>query len=368
MILLLNGITGFGITTSLLRNHSIDKNSSYYYSTITIFIVQIILLILAFFPNNYLSKSINIEDLDIKEHFVFYLSAVFINIFVFNRAFMNAENNFLLMLKTISAITIIRFLGLAIFYLFNINDTKIVLISLFVFPFIFEIIYFSQKLVRSCNSKLKYSKIKYITFMSFSIKTFLAGSIFIATGKLFLIHLKDIDINFASVLAFSSGFVGIIGLFNFSFTNYFIGKLNSDNLEDILLFKSRIKKYTLHYFALIFLVLIGTNIFLYFFYSMFDSDVLFVASILICQTGVISYFGFTNILTKSFDLLYYDLAINILRFICVFVVIKVFSTQISFLHTLLFISIIMITGEIVLSIPVNSKIAKLKNGYSSIAD
>ena len=65
--------------------------------------------------------------------------------------------------------------------------------------------------------------------MIFCLKVYVTGAMFVLCDRMFLIQLKDTNLEFAAVLAFSSGFVGIISIFNFERTVGTGGEIISGN-------------------------------------------------------------------------------------------------------------------------------------------
>ena len=343
----LTSMTGFGITTSLLRNHINEHNQTLTYFTVTGFIVSLLLLLLSFFPNNYLSIWLNVDHLTFWNHFMLYLSVIFTNLFLFNRALMNVEKTYILMLCNIGAITLIRLIGLGYISYVSNSSIAMVLAIVFVIPFLFEFIFYVKNLFSSLRSFKFQFDTGYKYFLSYSLQVFSAGALYVLCDRLYLIHLKNVSPDLASVLGFSLGFVGVISVFNKSFTNYFIGTINPENKKQITQFKVKVKKHGIKFFSISLFLNITICILVYYSYTNFKPIVVLVLFITIMKTSIISYLGFTTMLTKTLGIQYYDLIINLLRVLAVYLLLKYF-VFISFIWMLLLISLIIIIGEVVL--------------------
>ena len=94
MVIFMNTITGFGLSITLLRNHSIDGSQSYLYYYLSIGLITFSLLSLGFFQDNPVSRYIRVNDLGSIEHLLFYISVIFSNLFLFNRSFLNSKKRF----------------------------------------------------------------------------------------------------------------------------------------------------------------------------------------------------------------------------------------------------------------------------------
>lgn len=358
MVIFLNTITGFGLAITLLRNHSIEGNRSYLNYYLAISLITLGLLCLGFLQDNPVSRYIKVNDLGSIEHLLFYLSVIFSNLFLFNRSFLNSKKRFDYMLLNVSIISVVRLIGLV--YISSITSADIlkVLLVLFIIPFLYEGFFFIQQLARYWNSGVKFKFQDFFKFINFSLKVFLAGAIFVAADRLFLLRLKEVDSQFTDILSFAYGFMGIISILNMSFSNYFLGKIVPSNNEEIILFQQKIRKYIWKFTIFVCLIsaIIGTLIF--WLYPELGWIAPIVLVILIVKTAVISFLGLTNLLTKTLNLVRYDLLVNIMRYALVFLVIHL-SKQWHFLSTLIVVSMVMVLGEFILTTLVKIKIQRV---------
>ena len=118
MIILLNSIINFGISTGLLRNSTIDKKNALRCALLSIVLIQISLVLLSFFQNNPITTSLFLSDLNSLEHFLFYFSVISINIYLYNKSIMNSEKKFEKMFTNMIYIILIRAIGILVIYFF----------------------------------------------------------------------------------------------------------------------------------------------------------------------------------------------------------------------------------------------------------
>lgn len=359
MIVLMNSLSNFGISVSLLRNSIFDKNKTLLNAYISFTFVQIILLLLAFIQDNFITKSLNLSDLDYKEHICFYISIIALNIYLFNKSVMNAEKNFKTMLRYVFYIVLIRILAISLLYWFKLNQLSEVLILIFILPFLIEIIYYLKRISNfRINKFFKFDK-DFFKFISFSFRVFIVGSLFSLTDKLVIIKMKSVNTDLSSLLAFSFGFLGIVTVLNFSFQNYFLNKINPSKKETIISFLENIKKYSIHYFLMVSAATAFICLLIYSLYDGFNPLIYTITVILILKTAITSYFGFKNLLVTSFDMLNDALVVNIFRLFLVYISLQ-FIDYFDFVYILLLVSLEMIACEYLLNIIVKNK---LKSQY-----
>lgn len=361
MVILMNSLSNFGISTSLLRNSVIDKLNSLKNAFFMFIIIQFIFFVLSFFKNNLITKLINLDGMTGYEHFMFYMSIISINVYLFNKSVMNSQKEFRLMLRNIFYLILIRVLSISIVYSFNITEIREVLFLIFVLPFIVEYVYFSRMIFRIGLKKIIKINTKSLkSFFYFSLRVFIVGSIFSLTDRLVIIKMKNVNEDITALLAFSFGFLGVISVLNFSFQNYFLNKINPLEKESVFNFLKKLKKYLIHYCVLVIGAITFICLIIYFLYAQINPLIYSISVILILKTAVTSYLGFKNILITSFDMLNYAVLINLLRFILVYYTLT-FSDKINLIQLLIVISLIMIFCEYFLNMVVNFK---LKNKYA----
>lgn len=358
MVIFMNTITGLGLSTALLRNYNKNEEGIAFQYYLSIFIITIVLIIFGLQPGNPISLYIEVSDLTQGEHFLFYSSVIVSNLFLFNRSYLNADRMFKIMLLNVSLIFILRLLGLVIINEIGQTDLINVLLVLFVTPFLYEIYFFILKLFKLSKFYNLFSRADYIKFLQFSLKVFIVGAIFVAADRLFLIRLKAEESKFTSILSFAYGFLGIISILNMSFTNYFLGKIDPNNNVEILNFETRVRTYAWKFITFAITISIIAAILVYLIYPQLGTIAPIVLFILIIKTAAISYFGLTNLLSKTLNLLGYDIVINILRYLLILFTINM-SQDWNFLITLILVSSIMILGEFALSQVIRYNILKI---------
>jgi len=238
----------------------------------------------------------------------------------------------------------------------NSNSISTILLVYYIIPFGFEVYYFLKKFLKFYNYSFKIKN--YVEFVSFCLKAFIIGALFVSCDRFFLVHIKAVDSSLSANLSFAFGFVGIISVFNASFTNYFLGKLNPENIEDISLFKNNIKKRARLFFSFTIIGIIFICLFVYYVYNQLDDLIIPILVLVILKTSIVSFFGFTNVISKFLHLQNIELIINLLRLIFVWLVIQYYN-DFGFIYSLSIISIIMILGEYILNKIIDSRISKL---------
>lgn len=356
MILFLVSLSGFGLMTALLAHYQTSPLQTFSNYFLSSGIVLLLILSIGFFPNNPISNWIHLDMDNRWTHLIFYISVILSSQFLFNRSVMNAEKQFQLMLKNILLITLLRLIGL--FWIVYTNSTSIltVLTALFIIPFLLEPFLFLRRMIVSFQQAPPALDKSLVKFLSFSMQVFASGAIFILCDRIYLISLKESSTTLASTLSFAFGFIGIISVFNAAFTNYFLGKINPHSTSEIKSFQKKIRHYCTHYFILSITISLLICTFVYVTYDSEISTILIIL-ILILKTAIISYFGFTNILTKTLKIQQFDLFINVLRLALVYIIINLLNSQ-NIVLTVFMISVIMIACELVIYWYVNHIVSK----------
>ena len=348
MIIVVNSLSNFGISTGLLRNSVLDKQNTLRYALLSIFIIQSFIFILSFFKNNLITQALNINGLTFIEHLFLYFSVISINIYFYNRSIMNSEKKFKLMIRHLIFVVLVRISSLISLVFFIENTLSNILLFIFIIPFSLEYVFLFKKIANyKFHEFIRLDK-KYFYFLFFSFKVFIGGALFVLSDRFMLIKMKEYDNETASLLAFSFGFLGVVSVINYSFQNYFLNRIDPNSKESIFSFLKKIKKYFPHYFLI---MLIGTLVvcsIVYILYVDFDLLIYPIIIILIFKTAITSYLGFKNILITSLDLLKYAIVINALRLLLVAVSL-LFLESIGFISTLLLISLVMIMCELILN-------------------
>lgn len=123
------------------------------------------------------------------------------------------------------------------------------------------------------------------------------------SDRIFLIYTKGTDVHFTTAIAFSAGFLGIISLFNSSFTNYFLSNLSSDRIDEIKFHVNRLKKMLIPYFGILLLICLSFSLIVYYMYPALKSTTAVVLFITLLRSGIISYLGMFSLLSQGIGLL-----------------------------------------------------------------
>jgi len=359
MIFFLASIFGLGLNIAFLRNSKdkSDELSTQY--AISILLITFSTLILGCYPNNLISKWINVEELSSINHFVFYCSIALTNLYFLNRAVLNSRKQFGLMLSMSAWVTFLRVIVLLVLWLFNLTNLTNFLIFIFILPFLGEVIYFVGFLKTSFKRNLQVINFNFFKFITFSIEIYLSGALFIWSERLYLLELRARGSEHLAEVAFSTGFLGFISVFNMTFTSYFIGKIDFQDKFQIVQFVEKVKKYFAIFFVAVF-ILLGTMLFFVSrLYPEFGTMFFVILTVIFLKTGILSYLGFTNLLSKTLKLQRWDLAINFFRLVIIYGVLN-FINAIDFIVELIVISAIAIIGELVLRKVI---LGKVKNSF-----
>ena len=212
MVLFLSGIFTAGLIPGLLRFYKYDgqKYRAYYFMTAGA--IMLVLLLLGFLPHNFLSSWLKIGTDTVTESLLVYLSVIFSLFFIFNRGLQTAEEDYASIFKDVVVIFVARLLLLFAVRMLGISDPYLILAMVSVLPFLYEAWIFVTSLVKTRVASL----CDYPDFLKFIFKISLAGVVFTATGRLFIISSRFTDDSLAAALSFAAGLTGIISIFNIS--------------------------------------------------------------------------------------------------------------------------------------------------------
>lgn len=306
-ILYVTSISTLGFVPTLLRyyKYNKDKYMSYFLHCITM--VFIILVVCGFFPSNPFSRFLHIDNYSFINHLVFYLSAISILLYVFNRAILTASEDYNTLVKTILLISTLRIVGLILVSMLNVKANYCVLLLVCVIPMVWEYFFY-------CNQISKFKRAfkleDFKDFIVFAFMTSIIGVIYVTTDRLYLLELKSLNSPNVPILSYVYGMLGIIAIFNTTFTSYFIGKLDGRNPTQISNYIKKIKSLTIPY--LLFSLLSGLGLF-FFVYLLYPYNCklagiyVFITAI---SSSIIAYVGLISLMTKTFNLLKMQLCVN----------------------------------------------------------
>ena len=318
MTLFITTVSQMGIVTGLYKFLEKDrlKSLNIYYTAILF--INITLLALGLINNNnFITYLLKLESLSQLEHLMFFVSIMVSGIFLFNKGKNVADKSYRYMMKVAITAFLLRLLVLLILYYVNVTSLSIALFLLFIIPFIQDIKDYIINSFRFINV-VKLDKCLLKTYLSYSLKVWIIGSLFVISDRIFLISTKGINVQFTATIAFSSGFLGIIALFNASFTNYFLSNLSSERLDEIRSYIRKLKKFLLPYIGILLTICLIFSIAVHLIYPALGTITAVILFISLLRSGLISYLGMFSLLTKVLNLLHLEIMLNILRIFVVY--------------------------------------------------
>ena len=312
MVFFLTTVFQIGLVVGLYHFIQKDRQGTLNIYYLSVGSLLIILGIFALWPANPLLNALNLNGLSMEQQITFFVSIMASEIFLYNKGKNVADKDYRYMLRISITAFIIRMIAVAAVYLMQITDTCLILLLVFVIPFI-------QDLRDFIVNSFRYIHLNIISgsllrhMLIYSLKVWIISALFIISDKLFLISTKGLDISFTTALAFCSGFVGIISLFNSCFTNYFMSNLSISRMNEIRQHINRLFKLAPLYVFILLIVcgLVSGGIFLV--YPNMGIIAPLVAFIILLRTGLISYLGMFSLLTKVMNMLNIEIVLNICR-------------------------------------------------------
>lgn len=343
-VMFLTGICTAGLIPSLLRHYKIANNQYQGYYMLTTTVIFLVLIILGLFPNNPLSHILKLQATSVLESLVIYLSVVFSLAFIFNRGLLTAKNKYGYMTYNMLIILAVRMIALYFIYYYQISSQSLLLLMLFIVPFLGEAFLYVKELVR-CK---RISFDRYWSFILFSSKIYLIGFLYMTTTRLYVITTKGYDDALAASLSFAVGLTGIISILNTTFTSYFIGKLDAGNTQNIVNYVAKIKRAAPLFLG--FTAIFGAFVYLFIMlvYPYNTSQAAILGTITLIKAALISYIGLITLLTKTFNYLNLQLLFNIVCLISVFCYVRLFPGANPYV-TYSFINILLLISEFLLA-------------------
>lgn len=349
-------ISTLGLVPTLLRYYKYGNEKYQTYFLYCITAIVLFLLLIGGIPENPLSIFLNIDDYILPNHWMFYLSSVSVLLFVFNRAILTAQEKYTLLIKTIFIIFFVRIISLLIVKIFGITSDTIVLFLICVLPLSWEFVFYLRKLI---NIKIVFDTKEFRDFIVFSLLTSAIGIIYVTTSRLYLLELKSQNSTIVPIISYIYGMLGVITIFNTSFTSFFIGKLDGRNIIQVASYLNRIKKYSIPFL----LFSIGLSALLYLFvfcvYPYDHATAAIFAAIAAMSSSLTAFVGLISLMTKTFNLLKIQLIINIVSFLVTLVFVKHIPNIESYLMYC-FLSVIHLSFEMIVAYIVIRKFNYLK--------
>lgn len=317
MVLFTTTIMQAGLSTSLYYffNKRNEEALNVYYTAVLF--VNMILLALGLINGNFISSLLKLGTLSTADHLLFYLSVMASGIYMFNKGKNVADKAYKYMMRISITSFSIRMLVLVLLYFLNVRSLALALFLLFILPYAQDLHDYVVNTVRFVKP-IKTNKAIYGQFLTYAFKVWLTGCLYMVSDKIFLIYNKETDVQFTTAIAFSAGFLGIISLFNASFSNYFLSRLNSDRMEEICSFIGRLRKMIPLYLLLLMVVCVSFSAFVYVCYSSLGTVTAVVTFIILLRSGVFFYFGMLAMLSKVLNLLNIEVVLNVCRVLVIY--------------------------------------------------
>ena len=156
--------------------------------------IIVILLVLGLFPANFLSSWLKIGADSVADSMMVYSSVIFSLFFIFNRGLQTAKEDYASIFKDVIVIFVARLLLLGAVGVLGISDPYAILVMVCIIPFMYEAWIFISSFFRIRFGGLD----GYPDFLGFILKISLAGVIFTATSRLFIISSRFNDDSLAA--------------------------------------------------------------------------------------------------------------------------------------------------------------------------
>ena len=345
MVLFLTGIFTAGLIPGLLRHYKYDgqKYQSFYFLTAGMIIV--ILLVLGLFPANFLSSWLKIGADSVADSMMVYSSVIFSLFFIFNRGLQTAKEDYASIFKDVIVIFVARLLLLGAVGVLGISDPYAILVMVCIIPFMYEAWIFISSFFRIRFGGLD----GYPDFLGFILKISLAGVIFTATSRLFIISSRFNDDSLAAALSFAAGLTGIISIFNTTFSSVFIGKLDCRNHDGIISYTGKIRKYLLPFLGATLILGAAVFFFVTLIYPENTLQAAIISALTVVHCALISYAGLITLMTKTYDLLNTQILLNVASFVIVWLFVKLVSGGLGEYVSYIIINSVMLLMELVLA-------------------
>ena len=353
ILFLLIGIFQFGVVISLYYYIKKQRNILNIFYSLTLIIIGILIL-LSFFSNNPINIITKNQGLTFTENLIFYTAIIFNIIYVFNKGKNVADKDYLYMFKLSSVVIGTRLIGAILLYIINITSLSIILLILFIIPFLKDFIDYINNAREYIRPK-KWNKDIWKKFTYYSLRVWIIGSIYIISQQIFLIATKGISSELTAAVAFSNGIVGIINLFNSMFSNFFISSLSSDKNDQLNKYISTLKKIGPIYLLLLLLLSSGISFSVKYIYPDLGNFLPIITFICLLKVGIISYLGMYSLVSKVINLLNIEIFLGIARIIIIYILCTYWHPE---SYIIWYASIMFVTPipELILAIKINNQI------------
>lgn len=315
---------GFIMALYYFAKNTDKETFNIYYSLVTLLNVGI--LVCCLLPQSFVFELLKLSDLTFVEKLCFGMAVIVSSIFLYNKGANIQQKQYRYMLGVSLSAFFLRIAALIYILLTHTEKNALLLLIIFVLPFVVDIKDYALRIVRYVRPRM-IEKSKLTEFVTYSLKVWLTGILFIISDKLFLISTKNQDENFTVSLAFASGFIGIIYIFKSTFYNFYLAKFSKDNVQEIKTYVQNIIKHALPYFVLLLFIVSGACLFVRFTFGSLGESTWKVLFLQLLQTGIICYLGMITLLTKTLNYLNLEVALNILRILLVWSICNFWKTD-----------------------------------------
>ena len=326
MVLFATNTMQIGFTMALYYFAKKASKESYniYYTLITLLSIGI--LVACLLPQSFVFGLLKLTDLSFSERCCFALAVIVSGIFLYNKGANIQQKQYKYMLGVSVSAFVFRMAALIYIWAMHAESITILLLLIFVFPFMVDIKDYTVRIIRNARP-WKISTKALTEFVTYSLKVWLTGILFIISNKMFLISTKDQDEGFTASLAFASGFIGIIYIFKSTFYNFYLARFSRDNIQEIKNYVQKLLRYALPYFFLVLLITSCACIFVRYAFRELGESTWKVLFILLMQTGIICYLGMITLLTKTLNYLNLEIVLNIFRILLVWAICNLWKTN-----------------------------------------
>lgn len=323
VLLLLSFVFEFGLSISFLRYNKIDKSIKYINSFIQLLLFAVLLIIGLNFSNQ-INSIFNLDRVPINSE-ILYLMVIsqLAWLFIKNWLLANGFNKMQVVHSVVVLILRMLFLG----HLYSLKEFTVtqLFVEILLYPFIpalLHILYVNVKtLVMGIPILFQYkwkavklfaSKTK--EYLSFSVLTYIAGFLYLYSGRYPYLYLTGKDNVALADIGYSLTFIGIILVFYTSLRNYLVSRLNKNRFDFILAYIKNLRLLR-NYILIVGIFISGLFTYLIFLlkpgYLTFNTVIF--AFILFSSRIYIFYLGLFTVLSKTMNYNRIEVLINMIR-------------------------------------------------------
>lgn len=350
-VMYLTSIFTAGFTVALLRYYKYNPSKYDFFYTLIVSAIIGVTFLLGLWQNNFLTQWLNLSTSSFSEHLLIYVSVGFSLLYVFNRAAFTAQERFRTIAVGILLIFILRLLALLYIGVSGTSHLALILLLVCILPMTNEILVLGKKWFSVKRTPMDGMG----QFIAFALKTAVIGTIFLTSNRLLLISVKSYDSTIAASLSFANGMIGITTILSATISSFYIGRLDYKDPTAITAYLRKVKRCIPLFSALLVLASAAAFLFVWTTYPNHPVETAWICVITIMQAGIIFYLGLVTLLTKTYNCLNVQLAVNAVVCALVYTIISTLQHRIPIIPQYLFINLAIISGETILLIYVLRK-------------